>query len=103
MTAGSQPISRQWNEMMHIQPSDNWMNTHDARLSQDSKYRRVAEAEAVVHELGSRFTEYAQKALQMDSLETPAVESARNALNDGSLDTPENLLATANNIFTFGI
>jgi hypothetical protein len=89
--------------MMHIQPSDNWMNTHDARLSQDAQHRRVAEVEAAVHEFGHRFAEFTQKAIQMDAYETSGRELARNALIDGTLESPENLAAAANHLLTFGI
>jgi hypothetical protein len=103
MTAGIQIKLNLWTEQMQIQPSDNWMNSHDSRMSQDSQYRKIAETEAVVNELDDRFATYTQKAMKIAESDVDLIDAARDALDQGMLDVPDNLQAAAATILVFGI
>lgn len=103
MTASNEIITFHRKEMMNIQPSDNSMNAHEAKLAQESQQRKVAPADSVVNELGKEFESFVQKALQMEAIETESIEQARIALADGTLDTLQIHQAAADNLLQFGI
>ena len=103
MTTGIQSSLMNWNEWMHIQPSENLVNTPETRLSSDSQYRRIAETEAVVNELGDRFAAYTEKVLQMAEFDGEGVHSAKAILDSESLETPQTLQAAAESILFLGI
>jgi hypothetical protein len=89
--------------MMQIQPSDNWIELHDATTSQDARRRKVTPADAVINELDSGFASFVQTAINAESLHTEAVTAAKKALNDGTLDTPEVYLKAAQNLIIYGL
>lgn len=103
MTASTEIITLHRKEMMNVQPSDNSMNAHEAKLAQESQQRKVAPADSVVNELGKEFESFVQKALQMEALEKESIEQARAALTNGKLDTPQTYQTAADNLLQFGI
>jgi anti-sigma28 factor (negative regulator of flagellin synthesis) len=89
---------------MQINPSENPVNTNLAKLLQETQQRKVTQSDAVVNELGNELDLIIQKAMKnYQSDDSRAVQEAKQAIADGTLDTPETIQMAAEKLLTFGI
>ena len=104
MTSGIQKTTFHLKEMMQVQPSDNLLNAHLAKSSQDTPHRKVTPADdSALGGLSNGVAGFIRKALETDCADSAIIEQAKNAMGEGMLDTPETYTAVAANLLAFGI
>ena len=90
-------------EMMQVQPSDNLLNAHLAKSSQETLHRKVTPTDSVLGGLSDHVAGFIRTVIGMDHTDSGAVERAQNALKDGTLDTFEIYSAVAVNLLKHGL
>ena len=91
--------------MIQINPSDNnIVNDFTAKVPQKKRLHKVSKAGVLVNELGSELNSLIQKALEVPpSDNSEAIHKAKQAISNGTLDTPEAIQITAEKLLAFGI
>jgi len=74
------------------------------RAAEAARSRPAAEnTDAADPALRTDFADAIRKALQLQEEEAAAVEAAKKAIRENTLDTPQNIQAAASNLLAFGI
>lgn len=89
---------------MQINPSDNLMCHCMRKLQQQMQHCKVSETDAVVNETASGLDWLSQKILRCHTMgNSEAVNCAKQAIADGTLDNPTAFESAAENLMVWGI
>lgn len=88
---------------MQIQPPNNVLNASTLKSVPDAAEAKTVASQAASNEAGCAFAHVVQKTLLLHQQDAASVRAARQAIAEGTLETPQAFEAAARNLLHYGI